>query len=103
MQSPALNLKYAQSISELSSQLPAAQAAGPQAVTDLLIGYGDYDFGLGAWYWTTQCTATLRAQMDSNAPNVTGAYADCLGAGPETLANRTIMFQSAQKALGVKQ
>ncbi len=100
MQSAAFNAEYAKSISALAPQLNGV--TDPEAITDLLISYGDYDFGSAAWFLTNKCTPDLRAKMDAVATNVTGAYVDCLGAGPETLSDREKLFQTALTALGGK-
>ncbi|RAL07776.1 uncharacterized protein BO97DRAFT_377894 [Aspergillus homomorphus CBS 101889] len=62
MQSPAFNAKYAASIPALAEPLKSA-SGDVTATLDLLRAVPEYDFGSGAWFLTTQCSSTVRAQL----------------------------------------
>ena len=70
MQSPAYNLKYAQSISSLASPLAAIKGTpgSPDYDNDvlgLLISNDVLDFGSGAWYLASQCSDAIRSGLQS--------------------------------------
>ncbi|KAL8943976.1 MAG: hypothetical protein Q9211_000794 [Gyalolechia sp. 1 TL-2023] len=99
MQYPQFNLKYAQSIPVLKDQLVAA-GSDPKAVLALLTANGEYDFGSGAWFLTTQCSGAVRAGLTSGSLAGWQAYiTECIHttATPERLA----YWQRAAKAMGV--
>ncbi|OJJ43786.1 hypothetical protein ASPZODRAFT_28057 [Penicilliopsis zonata CBS 506.65] len=62
MQSPAFNSKYAASIPALAGNLSSV-SSDPVAVLNLLLADENYDFGSGAWFLTTQCSAEQRTQL----------------------------------------
>lgn len=99
MQSAAYNLKYAQSIPELAPQLPAAQAAGAENVTSLLISYANYDFGSAAWFLTSQCDAGVVSGLAKGGTAAFGAYLGCIGTSSSD--ERTQYYTNALKAFGV--
>lgn len=99
MQSAAYNLKYAQSIPELARELPAAQAAGAENVTSLLISYANYDFGSAAWFLTSQCDAGVVSGLAKPGTAVFNAYLGCIGTSPSD--QRTQYYTKALKAFGI--
>ena len=74
MQSPAYNLKYAQSIPALAPELQQIQTSNVTGVLDLLIKYRNYDFGSGAWFLTTQCDSSVRSGLQSGSAAGFTAY-----------------------------
>ncbi|KAI4177982.1 MAG: hypothetical protein LQ343_000066 [Gyalolechia ehrenbergii] len=99
MQSPQFNLKYAQSIPGLKDKLATA-GSDPKAVLALLTANGEYDFGSGAWFLTTQCSDTVRAGLKSGSLVGWQAYiTECIQttATPERLA----YWQRAANAMTV--
>lgn len=56
---PDYNLKYAESIPELASELDDIRDQ-PDKVLDLLLEDEMYDFGSGAWFLTSQCEESVR-------------------------------------------
>ncbi|KAL8722610.1 MAG: hypothetical protein Q9225_000916 [Loekoesia sp. 1 TL-2023] len=99
MQSPEFNLKYAQSIPGLKDKLAAA-GSDPKAVLALLTANGEYDFGSGAWFLTTQCSDTVKAGLKTGSLAGWQSYiTDCIHttATPE----RQAYWERAAKALGV--
>jgi len=99
MQSAAYNLKYAQSIPELARELPAAQAAGAENVTSLLISYANYDFGSAAWFLTSQCDAGVVSGLAKPGTAAFNAYLGCIGTSPSD--QRTQYYTKALKAFGI--
>lgn len=99
MQSAAFNLKYAQSIAELAPQLAAAQKAGAENVTDLLISYSDYDFGSASWFLTSQCSPSVVDGLSKAGTAAFNAYLGCIGTSPSD--DRTGYYTNALKAFGV--
>ncbi len=99
MQSPAYNLKYAQSIPALAPYLALIQTSNVTAVLDLLIKYKNYDFGSGAWFLASQCDASVSSGLQSGSAAGFSAYLACIGT-TETSA-RDAYYQRAVAALGV--
>ncbi|KKK26977.1 hypothetical protein ARAM_007533 [Aspergillus rambellii] len=63
MQSPGFNAEYAASIPGLKEALDGGAQGDVVKVLDLLRGNAEYDFGSGAWFLTTQCSAEVRAAL----------------------------------------
>ena len=99
MQSAEFNLKYAQSITALSSQISTAEAAGGDGVLDLLIANDDYDFGSAAWFITTQCSQSVRQQLQEGNAQGWGGYLECIGT--TVTSDRTAYYTRATTTLGV--
>jgi len=98
MQSPALNLLYAQSLFP-ASQVAAASAAGPAAVLDLVSG-DDYSFGSAAWFLTSQCSTAIRTELQTGSLAGWAAYlTQCVGT--TDTADRDAIWTAATKAMGV--
>jgi hypothetical protein len=79
MQSAAYNLKYAQSIPALAGLLPAAKAAGGNAVVNMLVQYSNIDFGSAAWLLTSQCEPGVVSGLAAGTPAAFAAYVKCYG------------------------
>ena len=99
MQSPAYNLKYAQSIPALGPYMEKMNTSDPTAVLDLLVTYSNYDFGSGAWFLATQCDQSVRSGLQNGSDPGFSAYIACIGT-TET-SGRDTYWQNAKKALGV--
>ncbi|KAL8712451.1 MAG: hypothetical protein Q9220_003299 [cf. Caloplaca sp. 1 TL-2023] len=99
MQYPTLNLQYAKSIPALQSQLAAA-GSNPTAVLALLTANPAYDFGSGAWFLSTQCSATIRAGLKAGSLAGWQAYiSQCVHTTPTP--ERQAYWERAAKAMGV--
>ena len=97
MQSPEYNAKYAQSIPEISDEVTAANGDVAQ-ILDLLLSEGEYDFGSGAWFLTTQCSKEVREQLQSGNEQGWEAYiTQCVGT--EANADRKAYWQKAVEVL----
>ncbi|OJJ97327.1 hypothetical protein ASPACDRAFT_62995 [Aspergillus aculeatus ATCC 16872] len=99
MQSSAFNAKYAASIPALADSLKAVNG-DPTGTLDLLRAVPEYDFGSGAWFLTTQCTASVRGQLQQGTQAGWEAFiTGCVG----TAANddRKAYWSRAVEALGV--
>lgn len=99
MQSPSYNKKYASSIPALKDQI-AKVSNSPADLLDLLRENKTYDFGSGAWFLATQCSAAVRSALrDGSETGWQNYIADCVG----TSANdeRKEYWERAVKALGV--
>ncbi|KAJ5248977.1 hypothetical protein N7468_000428 [Penicillium chermesinum] len=100
MQSPAFNKKYASSIPALSSKI-AQVANDPAALLDLLRDNETYDFGSGAWFLTTQCSANVRSALQTGSESGWQQYiSDCVGTS--VTDERKAYWEKAVDALGVK-
>ena len=98
MQSAEFNLQYAQSIPELTNQLSAAEASGPNGARDLLISNDAWDFGSAAWFLATQCGEEVKSGLAQGGPAAFTAYIGCIGT---TLTDeRQEYWQKATAALG---
>ena len=100
MQSAAFNQKYAASIPALKDKVAAAgNNAG--AVTALLTANGEYDFGSGAWFLTTQCSKAVRDGLRNCSVDGWKAYiTECVGT--TVTPDRQAYFDRAVQALGAK-
>ncbi|KAK4697619.1 hypothetical protein P7C71_g501, partial [Lecanoromycetidae sp. Uapishka_2] len=97
MQSAKYNLQYAQSIPALASELPAAQAKGPDAILSMLIQYKDIDFGSAAWFMKTNCAPSVMSGLASGTTEAFGAWVTCYGG---TLSSKlTTYFTNGVAAL----
>ncbi|KAF2187831.1 hypothetical protein K469DRAFT_704791 [Zopfia rhizophila CBS 207.26] len=78
MQSPAFNLKYAQSLFDALT-VQQAEAKGPEAV--LVLVSGDQEsFGSAAWFLSNQCSGSIRQGLASGSPEGWTAYlTQCVG------------------------
>lgn len=101
MQSAKFNLEYAKSIPNLvrTEEYKAAEAAGPENVTSLLIYYSNYDFGSAAWFLTSQCEPDVVSGLAKAGTKSFNAYLDCIGTKAD--AERTKYYNNALKAFGV--
>lgn len=100
MQSTAFNKKYAKSISELEGKVSSVESS-PADLLDLLRENETYDFGSGAWFLTTQCSADVRSTLQDGSEAGWKRYiTDCV----ETTVTdeRKKYWERAVKALGVK-
>lgn len=100
MQMPPLNLKYAESISELADQLGSIRN-DPAKVLDLLLSDEKYDFGSGAWFMTSQCSGDVRAALRNGSEAGWNRYiTECVGT--TVTEDRKAYWTRAVKALGVE-
>ncbi|KAJ5358425.1 uncharacterized protein N7496_010838 [Penicillium cataractarum] len=99
MQSPTYNSKYASSIPALADKLPSVQNS-PADLLDLLRDNEVYDFGSGAWFLTTQCTADVRSALQKgDQAGWQGYITGCVGT--TVTDDRKAYWERAVKALGV--
>ncbi|OKL56820.1 hypothetical protein UA08_07963 [Talaromyces atroroseus] len=79
MQSPTYNDKYAASIPALSEQYASA-TGNVTAILDLLVADDSYDFGSAAWFLTTQCSDSVRAELQQGSESGWEGYiTSCVG------------------------
>lgn len=99
MQMPPYNLKYAESISELSDKLGPVRD-DPAKVLDLLLSDEKYDFGSGAWFLTSHCSSDVRDALKSGSEAGWKRYiSDCVGT--TATDDRKAYWTRAAQALGV--
>ncbi|KAJ5715109.1 uncharacterized protein N7483_012290 [Penicillium malachiteum] len=97
MQSPTFNKKYASSISALKDKLAAVENS-PADLLDLLRDNETYDFGSGAWFLTTQCSADIRTALKAGTESGWQRFiSECVGT--EASSDRKAYWQKAVKAL----
>ena len=94
MQSPAFNSKYAASLNVAVSS-DAAQTL------DKLVENLEWDFGSGAWFLTTQCSADVRSALQAGSEAGWQRYiTECVQT--QVTDQRKEYWQKAVKALGVQ-
>lgn len=99
MQSPTYNSKYASSLPGLKDKL-ASVSNSPADLLDLLRENEVYDFGSGAWFLTTQCTADVRSALQKGDQAGWQRYiSDCVGTS--VTDERRAYWERAVKELGV--
>ncbi|KAL9127807.1 MAG: hypothetical protein Q9217_003391 [Psora testacea] len=98
MQMPNFNIMYAQSIPAIKDQVAAANGDAGKTL-EILVSYGDYDFGSAAWFLTTYCQQ-VRSGLASGGDDGWNAYVTCLGASPGD--GRLDYWHRAVQALGAK-
>lgn len=105
MQSITYNYQYASSIPALKSQVVAIGSSASSlsdsqknAVRALVLG-NDYTWASGAWYYSTQCSASIKSQLQAGGQAGFSAYLGCVGA-TETDA-RTAKWKLATAAFGI--
>jgi hypothetical protein len=99
MQSPTYNDKYAASIPALSEQYASA-TGNVSAILDLLLTDETYDFGSAAWFLTTQCSDSVRAELQKGSESGWEGYiSSCVGT--TVTDERREYWQKAGGALGV--
>ena len=99
MQSPSYNKKYASSLPALADKLPAV-SDDPAALLDLLRANEAFDFGSGAWFLTTQCSADVRAALQRGDQAGWERYiTECVGTS--VTDERKTYWERAVKVLGV--
>lgn len=100
MQSPTFNSKYASSISELSDSLASVPAGDVSAVLNVLLSDEKYDFGSAAWFLTTQCGQSVRAELQTGSLSGWQEYiSGCVGTS--VTDDRKAYWTRAVEALGV--
>ncbi|KAL4926475.1 uncharacterized protein BDV17DRAFT_152937 [Aspergillus undulatus] len=98
MQSADYNKEYALSFPALA---PRVKEAGDdmEAILDIVLEDPVRDFGSGAWFLTTQCTAEQREALKSGSEEGWAGYiADCVKTGVD---DRRDYWNAAKKALGI--
>lgn len=100
MQSAAFNVDYAQSITDLSASLAAAESSGPSGVRDLLISNDYHDFGSAAWFLTTQCGPDVKNELVAGGMTGFMAYLSCVGTS--MTPDREAYWERANSALGTQ-
>jgi hypothetical protein len=96
MQSGAFNLKYASAIPALQSQLATVGTADLNAVRALVLP-DQFSFASAAWFLTSQCSADVRAQLQTGSQAGWAQYvSSCVGTEP---APRQAYWQAAVNAL----
>ncbi|KAF7586264.1 hypothetical protein BBP40_009177 [Aspergillus hancockii] len=100
MQSPEYNAKYADSIPALSDKLEGV-SKDPSKVLDLLLSEKEWDFGSGAWFLTTQCSAEVRSALQTGSEAGWAGYIEkCVRTS--ITESRKSYWTEAIKVLGVK-
>ena len=78
MQSPAFNLKYAQSLFDAGA-VAEADAQGPAAVL-ALVSRDEESFGSAAWFLSSQCPDSIRQELaTASAEGWTAYLTQCVG------------------------
>ncbi|KAF2204171.1 hypothetical protein GQ43DRAFT_196852 [Delitschia confertaspora ATCC 74209] len=96
MQSPAFNLKYAESLYP-AEEVEEAQAQGPEAVLEL-VNDDEKGFASAAWFLSTQCTDEIRQGLASKSAEGWTAYlTQCIGTTDN--AERDAYWKKAVQAL----
>ncbi|PQE04049.1 hypothetical protein CJF31_00003174 [Rutstroemia sp. NJR-2017a BVV2] len=107
MQMPEYNLQYALSIPALGSKLKAVTTATTTEglADDVLNGIRDlvntdeYTWASAAWYYSTQCSATVKAELKKGTDAGWEGYLGCVGVGES--ADRTAYWTRAKAAFGL--
>ncbi|MCJ1479707.1 hypothetical protein MMC13_008393 [Lambiella insularis] len=107
MQSASFNLLYAKSIPALTASvtgITGGLAAGALSseqlnqVRALLTSNDNYDFASAAWFLTTQCSAGVRAQLQTGTFKGWQSYiVDCVGT---STAGRQAVWETAMQVIG---
>ena len=108
MQSASFNLLYAKSIPALAPSIAAltgGSAIGALSVSQLnqvralLTGNDYYDFGSAAWFLTTQCSAAVRAGVQTGTLAGWQTYVtDCIGTS--ATSDRQRIWEIAMQEIG---
>ncbi|MCJ1422019.1 hypothetical protein MMC32_008388 [Xylographa parallela] len=108
MQSASFNLLYAKSIPALAPSIAAltgGSAIGALSVSQLnqvralLTGNDYYDFGSAAWFLTTQCSAAVRAGLQTGTLAGWQTYVtDCIGTS--ATSDRQRIWEIAMQEIG---
>lgn len=99
MQMFDFNLEYAQSISELAtdvSNLGTITTDDQKNQLLALVTPDDYNFGSGPWFLSTKCTDDVRSQLSEGTDAGFSAYMGCVGV--ELTADRTAYWTRAKAA-----
>jgi len=106
MQSAAFNVQYAQSIPALG--VGNGASASSMSATQLneiragVTAVDDYDFGSAAWFLTTQCSDSIRTQLQTGSEAGWAAYmTQCVGATQDTMSGRQAVWAVAATQLGL--
>ena len=86
MQSPEYNLEYAQWLASQctncgisAAAVQKAQAKGPVSVLGL-VNSDEWGFGSAAWFWSTQCDASVKEGLKAGTEQGWEAYlSQCVG------------------------
>ena len=75
----SFNKEYAASIPEIHDEFEKVQD-DPDAVLDLLVACDNRDFASAAWFLTTQCSDSVRKELQSGSEQGWNAYTtECIG------------------------
>lgn len=108
MQMASYNLMYAQSISELKSDLDAiTTATSTTGLSDdelnavrALVLPDQYSFASAAWFLTTQCSASVRSALQAGGQGAYESYlTECIGT--TATSDRLAYWTSANTAFGI--
>lgn len=100
MQSPTFNDKYASSIPDISDEYASAKG-NVSAILDLLLSDEKYDFGSAAWFLTTQCTDSVRTELQKGTESGWEGYiSSCVGT--TVTDERKAYWTKALETLGVQ-
>ncbi|KAL6898934.1 hypothetical protein GGI43DRAFT_73032 [Trichoderma evansii] len=104
MQMPNFNLLYAQSIDSIKSQVSQFTTSDGLSNDDLnrilsLVQPDEFNFASGAWFYSTQCDAPVKAALQANPDDGFQKYMACIGT-PVTDA-RLAYFTRAKEAFGL--
>jgi hypothetical protein len=108
MQEAPFNLMYAQSIPALKAPLAAITTA--TSITGLsddtlnairaLVLPDEYAWGSGPWFYSTQCSSTVKTTLQAGGTAGFNAYLSCVGV-TDSDGTRTAKWTAALKAFGL--
>jgi hypothetical protein len=102
MQMPDFNIEYAASLTDLASQVAALGEIttddSKNALLDLLVDDA-YNFGSGAWYYSTKCDDATKTALQAGDDAGFTAYMACVGT-PVT-DDRSAYWTRAKAAIGL--
>ncbi|KAL7923350.1 hypothetical protein ACQKWADRAFT_61006 [Trichoderma austrokoningii] len=105
MQMPNFNLLYAQSIDSVKSQVSQFTTTDGLSADDLnhilsLVQPDELNFASGAWFYSTQCDASVKAALQANPDDGFQKYiTSCVGT--TVTDDRLAYFTRAKKAFGL--
>ena len=105
MQMAPYNLKYAKQIDAVKGKVANYTSTDSLSDDELnailaLVTPDKYNFASGPWFLKTQCTQSVRDQLDANADSGFQAYMQCVGTA--VTSDRLAYFDRAKKAFGIK-
>lgn len=105
MQMPNFNLMFAQSIDSVKSQVAQFTTTDGLSADDLnhilsLVQPDEFNFASGAWFYSTQCDASVKSALQANADDGFQKYLT-LCVGTTVTDDRLAYFSRAKQAFGL--